>query len=75
MNPLVIFIILPVAFFGWILWVNLRGGEYRMKTRGVGPGYNHVHITRSEKPGVFWTLVAFHIALIAYITSIAFALE
>ncbi len=74
MNPLVFFLILPVAFFTWILWVTLRAGEYRIKSRGPR-GETPVTIRRSEQPAVFWTLVALHFGLILYIASIAFSLE
>ena len=33
-NPLALFIVLPVAFVAWILWVNLRAGQYTLQSRG-----------------------------------------
>ena len=75
MNPMLVIIVLAVGFLAWVLLANLRSGQYMFRSRGHHGLYSYVHIKRSERAGIYWTLVAFHAGLIVYILSIAFSLE
>jgi hypothetical protein len=71
MNPMAIFAVLIALVFSWALIVSIRAGEFRYTSRGAfGQGISRVR--RSDRPGVFWFLVAVHTALIGYIASFAF---
>jgi hypothetical protein len=74
MNPLGFLAILIALVYAWVLIHSLRQGEFRFKSTSTTTGGTggRARVRREDSPKVFWVLVAFHSALIAYIASFAF---
>jgi hypothetical protein len=73
MNPMIIFVVLAVAWFSWSLIRCIRTGVFSFGDGSYGRTVGRVR--REDSPVAYWLVIAFHVGLILYVGSLVFEME